>query len=180
MLTRPRVAREPPRQSQYMRRLPFACTASCRTVFAQDVTVVQAMDGIPQNGRCFLSRAVITRPRIIAQDLHDSGQILETVERSTLVSKLEEAKMGSCGCYLVYCGTGISLSTIDKEFPLVGANTALVCLAGVAYRSNWMEVGSVVVHDFSIRNTLFLRTTGRAMVNHSCCTPRCVPKLKEL
>lgn len=48
--------------------------------------MVKSLDCIPQYGRCDLSRAVITRPRLVARDLNDGGLVHEAVERRTLVS----------------------------------------------------------------------------------------------
>ncbi|CAM9469568.1 unnamed protein product, partial [Scytosiphon promiscuus] len=55
----------------------------------QGVAVVEALDSIPQYGRCSLSRAVVTRPRLVARDLKDGGLVHETVERRTLVLRVD-------------------------------------------------------------------------------------------
>lgn len=49
------------------------------------MTVVESLDRIPQYGRCNLSRAVISRPRLVSRNLNDGGLVDETVERRTLV-----------------------------------------------------------------------------------------------
>lgn len=61
---------------------------------SQGVRVIEAVDSIPQYGRCFLSRAVVTRPRLIARDLDDGGLRHETVERPTLVGGVAGEKDG--------------------------------------------------------------------------------------
>lgn len=48
---------------------------------------MEAVDGIPQYGRCFLSRAVVARPRLVSRDLDDGGLAHETLQRRTLVRK---------------------------------------------------------------------------------------------
>lgn len=53
--------------------------------YYQGVAVVESMDSIPQYGRCNLSRAVITRPRLVSRDLNDGNLANEVVERRTLV-----------------------------------------------------------------------------------------------
>eukprot|EP00903_Cladosiphon_okamuranus_P012671 g11851.t1 len=55
----------------------------------QGVTVVEALDSIPQYGRCNLSRAVITRPRLVARDANDGRLVHEMVERRTLVLRVD-------------------------------------------------------------------------------------------
>ncbi|CAN0491529.1 unnamed protein product, partial [Ectocarpus sp. 12 AP-2014] len=53
------------------------------------VTVVESLDRIPQYGRCNLSRAVISRPRLVSRNLNDGGLVDETVERRTLVVRVD-------------------------------------------------------------------------------------------
>ncbi|CBN74759.1 hypothetical protein Esi_0041_0099 [Ectocarpus siliculosus] len=53
------------------------------------VTVVESLDRIPQYGRCNLSRAVISRPRLVSRNLNDGGLADETVERRTLVVRVD-------------------------------------------------------------------------------------------
>lgn len=61
------------------------------------MTVVESLDRIPQYGRCNLSRAVVSRPRLVSRNLNDGGLVDETVERRTLVRQRGTGEMRTVG-----------------------------------------------------------------------------------